>query len=106
MPTETMFGPVDYASKTVPIAYHCHVCKLHGCKLWREYSTFANHTELTCVLCTHKREGKPLLMDVFDQIGWRVAAVPTEAGDSFWGYTSVPDAGCKWWHALPDWVPT
>lgn len=35
------------------------------------------------------------------QIGWLVPAVPTEEGDTFWGYTSVPDAGCEWWYRLP-----
>lgn len=29
------------------------------------------------------------------------AAVPTEEGDTFWGYTSVPDDGVKWWDNLP-----
>ena len=36
-----------------------------------------------------------------DTIGWRVPAVPTEDGSTFWGYTSVPDAGCAWWRRLP-----
>jgi len=36
-----------------------------------------------------------------DQIGWRVPAVPTEGNDSYWGYTSVPQAGCDWWDRLP-----
>ncbi len=36
-----------------------------------------------------------------DQIGWRIPAVPTEEGDTYWGYTSVPAAGCTWWNALP-----
>ena len=36
-----------------------------------------------------------------DQIGWRVPAVPTEENDSYWGYTSVPQAGCDWWYRLP-----
>lgn len=36
-----------------------------------------------------------------DQIGWMVPAVPTEDGTSFWGYTSVPQAGCVWWANLP-----
>lgn len=34
-------------------------------------------------------------------IGWMVPAVPTEDGETFWGYTSVPQAGCEWWHRLP-----
>ncbi len=36
-----------------------------------------------------------------DQIGWRIPAVPTEDGHSFWGYTSVPQSGCNWWYKLP-----
>lgn len=36
-----------------------------------------------------------------DSIGWLVPAIPTEDGDTFWGYTSVPQAGCAWWHRLP-----
>jgi len=36
-----------------------------------------------------------------DQIGWRVPAVPTEDGESYWGYTSVPQLGCDWWSNLP-----
>jgi len=37
----------------------------------------------------------------YDQIGWLVPAVPTPDGESFWGYTSVPQDACQWWHALP-----
>lgn len=40
-----------------------------------------------------------------DQLGSLVPAVPTDDGESFWGYTSVPDAGCSWWRALPS-LPT
>ncbi len=36
-----------------------------------------------------------------DQLGGLMPAVPTEEGDTFWGYTSVPAAGCRWWRALP-----
>lgn len=36
-----------------------------------------------------------------DTIGWRVPAVPTEDGSTFWGYTSVPQPGVEWWHRLP-----
>jgi len=39
------------------------------------------------------------------QIGWRVPAIPTEDGDTFWGYTSVPQAGCDWWAKLPFFPP-
>lgn len=36
-----------------------------------------------------------------DQIGWRIPAVPTEANDTYWGYTSVPEPGVQWWKRLP-----
>lgn len=36
-----------------------------------------------------------------NQIGWRVPAVPTPENDTYWSYTSVPQAGCDWWHRLP-----
>lgn len=36
-----------------------------------------------------------------DQIGWRIPAVPTADGQTFWGYSSVPEAGCRWWYGLP-----
>jgi hypothetical protein len=34
-------------------------------------------------------------------IGSLAPAVPTEDGETYWGYSSVPDAGCSWWYALP-----
>jgi len=37
-----------------------------------------------------------------DAIGWLVPAVPTEDNETYWGYTSVPDAGVAWWRALPN----
>ena len=35
-----------------------------------------------------------------DSCGWHVPAVPTEVGDTYWGYSSVPLRGCRWWHLL------
>lgn len=35
-----------------------------------------------------------------DSIGWLVPAVPTEDGETYWGYTSVPDQGIEWWKRL------
>lgn len=32
--------------------------------------------------------------------GW-VLAVPCENGAAFWGYTSIPEEGLKWWERLP-----
>jgi hypothetical protein len=33
--------------------------------------------------------------------GWMVPAVPTEENDAYWGYSSIPQAGCEWWYHLP-----
>lgn len=109
-------GPVNYTSTTPPAGYHCHTCKRHGCKLWREYQTCAGYTELVCCDCAGKSQSKNV-SDIdergcrtdyggghrsrTDTIGWRVPAVPTEDGSTFWGYTSVPQAGCDWWYRLP-----
>lgn len=103
----------SYAQATAPDGYACTTCGARGCKLWREYSTFANATGLDCCDCAGKSQEKDVsrinadgrrpLEDgsLIDQIGWRVPAVPTEDGLTFWGYSSVPDAGVKWWKALP-----
>lgn len=107
------FGPVDYSSPTPPPAYHCHTCKRHGCKLWREYQTFADHTGLYCCDCAGEQQKKDVsTIDAqgkrtdrhgyhTDQIGWLVPAVPTAEGDTFWGYLAVPSDGVAWWRALP-----
>lgn len=106
------FGRVNYASATPPKAYRCTTCGAHGCKLWREYQTFADHTELVCCDCAGESQKKDVsAIDAdgtipfegmrTDAIGWRVPAVPTEEGDTFWGYTSVPTAGVEWWRRLP-----
>lgn len=98
-------GQVDY-NKQPPPAYKCHVCGAHGVKLYREYQTFANRTTLECVFCAlksqnRKADGELTDANAPDQIGWRVAAVPTNCGTTFWGYTSVPKEGCDWWYGLP-----
>ncbi len=36
-----------------------------------------------------------------DQLGGLCPAIPTVEGDTFWGYTSVPQDGCEWWYRLP-----
>lgn len=117
---EMPLGPVDY-SGGAPDAYHCTLCGMSGVKLWREYSTFLNHQCLYCLECACKDEerddvrpsedGRSLVQlqrfghkDVeftCDQIGGLVPAVPTEEGDTFWGYTSAPPPGCAWWWRLP-----
>ena len=103
---------INYASPVPPENYKCATCGAHGCKLWRESARFGP-VALLCVTCAGKAEG----VDVSaaddagrvpwklgpartDQIGSHVPAVPHPTG-SFWGYTSVPDEGVKWWKALP-----
>lgn len=93
-------GRVDYSSATLPPTYMCHNCDKHGCKLWRPYQN-AGGPPLLCLDCTEERERKRLDECVGDQIGWRVPAVPTEDGSTFWGYTLVPQAGVDWWRRLP-----
>lgn len=110
--------PVDYGTSIAPANYVCDVCGATGCKLWREYQMFLDDQTLTCCDCTGRDQEKdvsdidsagligldPTLYGVgarTDQIGWRVAAVPNEEGDTFWGYTSVPNAGVAWWKRLP-----
>lgn len=88
----------------------CGSCGVTGCKMWREYQTFASHTKILCGTCALRDQGKvgPIDADGYrastygrtDQIGWLVPAVPTHDG-TFWGYTSVPDDGVAWWRELP-----
>lgn len=105
--------PVDYSSTIVPTNYHCHECKVTGVKLWREYHTVLDNQTLLCVTCSGKEQGKDVssiddrgcitseASGKTDQIGWRVPAVLNEENTSFWGYTSVPDAGVNYWKRLP-----
>lgn len=104
-------GPVDYASNLTPTNYYCRECKAAGLKLWREYNTFLDHQTFFCAACAMRNQEKPGEVGPdgkreedgrrTDQIGWLIPAVPTEDGSSFWGYTSVPQAGCDWWYRLP-----
>jgi hypothetical protein len=104
---------VDYSKTTTPKDYKCANCGATGCKLWREYQT--SSPQLLCVDCAAKEEGKDItsmdergfrdigqgLRGKTNQIGWYVPAVPDEEGIGYWGYTSVPEAGVKWWERLP-----
>ena len=111
--------PFEYSSRTTPKGYACNKCGATGCKLWRDYNTFLVHQNLLCVTCTGKAQKKDvsrineegqtpckvLETDDYemwsDSIGWMVPAVPTEDGETYWGYTSVPEEGCIWWRGLP-----
>jgi len=105
-----------YTDCVAPAKYHCARCPVIGVKLWRQYQTFADHLELMCAACAlvdQKKEGpvddqgrRPSEHgDTTDSIGWLVPAVPTEEGDTFWGYTSVPAPGAMWWRLLPTQQP-
>lgn len=90
------------------INYTCQKCGADGVRLWREYQAFADHTELLCAFCACEREGKDsenFLADMWhgqgDQIGWMVPAVMTDDRESFWGYTSVPQAAVNAWYRMP-----
>jgi hypothetical protein len=93
----------------VPEEYVCSECKASGVKLWRRYQTVASLVHLRCCRCACKIQKISLaeFVDSFgrfiqgDQIGWMVPAVPTEDGETYWGYTSVPEAGVGWWKCLP-----
>ena len=106
----------SYTNPAVPEDYACHTCKVTGCKLWREYGSFGPIL-LECCDCAGKSQKKDVseitdegkipttfIDDVYewvDSIGWRCPAVPCVEGDSYWGYTSVPQPGVDWWKALP-----
>ena len=95
-------SPFKYASEMAPIEYKCGDCKAIGVKLWRLYNTFLEHQHLYCMKCACKDQKKEYPIDFAkgDQIGWLIPAVPTEEGDTYWGYTSVPQDGVDWWKGL------
>lgn len=108
--------PLCYTNPA-PHWYRCSDCGVTGCKLWRP----ANMDYLRCCDCAANAQSAPdgkLIASVkqidsrgrikcagmaarTDNIGWLVPAVPCEDGESYWGYTSVPQAGVEWWRALP-----
>jgi hypothetical protein len=90
-------------------------CDTENVKLWRSPTPFLEHTTLCCVDCaitrsgtdkdedysTMTEEGKHWGIGGFtDQLLFGVPAVPTEQGDTCWGYTSVPQDGIDWWKRL------
>ena len=103
-------GKLDYRIIDTPPGYKCDVCGQSGLKLWREYNTFADHTKLLCAehACADQNkddnvDDKGYSYDDLgrsDQIGWMIPAVPTQEGDTYWGYTSVPQEGVIWWKSL------
>ena len=112
-----MNAPIKYASGKTHPDYKCSKCDKQGVKLWRDYNCFLNHVELYCATCAMKLEKKKgkidaegyrmsPLGDKTDQIGFLIPAVPLEEGDTYWGYSCVPQAACAWWRQLPTDKPT
>lgn len=105
-------GPCDY-SGGAPRGYQCGTCGATCVKLWREYQAAMTGQELYCAKCAVKKAGGGEEVDEdgrwrapdadykTDTVSWRVPAVPTAEGDTFWGYTSVPPEGVAWWKRLP-----
>jgi hypothetical protein len=104
-------GPVDFSGDgETPSGYRCLVCNAHGVRLWREYNCIASAITLRCFDCAILKAGgtaKPYSFEKGQhytpddsEISGLVAAIPTAEGDTFWGYSSVPDEGCVWWRSL------
>jgi hypothetical protein len=94
--------------------YRCSFCDAHGVKLWR---AIHDDSRAWCAKCGTAQAGLP---DDIGQDGRRAGEygtsdqiyssdrganllpfVPSEDGSWTWGYSSVPDAGVRWWRALP-----
>ena len=98
---EEIVATFVYKEKKTPLGYECDNCGANGIRLYRKYNSFLNHQKLTCRSCSIKDQGREPVLESEYWIGWLVAAVPTEDGTSFWGYTSVPQDGVEWWDGLP-----
>lgn len=101
MTTKNPCQPFSYADQTTPEGYVCGDCGVKGVRLYRKYQTFLNHQELRCRACALLNQKKDEPDQPSEHIGWLVGAVPTEEGDTYWGYTSVPQPGVEWWDRLP-----
>ncbi len=98
---ELVVDPFSYADNSAPGGYECGECGALGVRLYRDYSTFLDHQTLLCRACACRDEKAKPDGPGEHCIKWRVAAVPTEDGTTYWGYTSVPSAGVAWWDRLP-----
>jgi DNA-directed RNA polymerase subunit RPC12/RpoP len=121
---------ISYANSKTPRDYKCKKCGAKNCKLYREYQTFHVELRCArCAskdmlktqrehsgwdgdysIDTLDANGLRTVVDTFckpprtyqtDQIGMWIPAVPDEEGVGYWGYTSIPQAGCEWWRRLP-----
>lgn len=100
----------QYTDSSVPDGYTCGACGASGIRLFRKYQTVLSHQSLLCRPCSKIEQGKGAEFEreceewpgaMQWQVGWRVAAIPTEEGDTYWGYTSTPQEGADWWLRLP-----
>ncbi len=97
---------VNYSDTKTPDWYSCAECGATNVRLYREYQTFLNHQILRCRKCAlinqnyEQPDSSSEHSSSEHSIKWLVAAVPTEDGLSYWGYTSVPGEGVKWWNNL------
>ena len=116
-------GTIDY-SKPPPVLYACEGCGVSGVKLWRDIQMVARGVTLLCAHCGIKQaiaDGSRSItaytlidniggrFDDFgftDQIGGLLPAIPDESGETFWGYTSVPENGIAWWRSIPTYKET
>lgn len=97
-----MFEQFSYKDNIIPEKYICEECNKSGVRLYREYQTFLENQTLRCKFCAMKNQNKQKPDSESEHsIGWLVAAVPTEDGTTYWGYTSVPEDGVQWWNNLP-----
>ena len=106
-------APFSYSDAGTPKGYKCGECGATGVKLWREWNTFLDYQTLRCVKCACGGKKQDIITkEVHDvtamdcqvqhpKAGTLAAAIPTEEGDTYWGYTSVPTLGCIWWYNLP-----
>ena len=101
-----------YRTGECPKHYKCTKCGASKVKLWRQVNTMANCIELLCGPCAMENQGKTGHLNedgtridkygqTIDQIGWLVPAIPDEENYTYWGYSSVPSSGVRWWKALP-----
>jgi hypothetical protein len=100
---------VNYQSNRTPPEYRCAHCGATGCKLWRQYQTFADQMELLCAIHAAEDQSKDvsslddngtIISDLtgtrHDSIGWLVPAVPTEDGGHLLGvHVRAPWPGAR-----------
>ena len=93
--------PFNYKKLEIPEEYVCSKCGKHHVRLYRQYQTCAVAVELLCRSYSLEDQKQKVPDSEFEHsIGWLVAAVPTEDGETYWGYTSVPQDGVDWWNNL------